>query len=198
MSDCSCRASGRLGSTTESDSAILNSIVAEEDEGEGEEGSSAPASNQHTLGMQQNTPKLSSVKLTSVGLILPQACKCHDLFPPVEGAWTAYRELSLPVSLVYSCDNDSATACLQHQHALLCGLGEVGKGDPVCHLHTMGEAVRAGVVGHFLGECWRLAAPEQGFWLQGCPAACTASLLAAECVTLQSCGRERCKTQHRR
>ncbi|CAL5223957.1 g6563 [Coccomyxa viridis] len=41
--------SGRLGSMSESDSAILNSTVTEE-EGEGEEGSSAPASNQHTLG----------------------------------------------------------------------------------------------------------------------------------------------------
>ncbi len=48
---CLCRASGRLGSMTESDSAILNSVVAEE-EGEGEEGSSAPTSNQHTLGTQ--------------------------------------------------------------------------------------------------------------------------------------------------
>ena len=43
---------------TESDSAVLNSVVAEE-EGEGEEGSSAPASNQHTLGMQQARVSLS-------------------------------------------------------------------------------------------------------------------------------------------
>ena len=50
---------------SESDSAILNSTVTEE-EGEGEEGSSAPASNQHTLGMQPAQHLLSQCQATNI------------------------------------------------------------------------------------------------------------------------------------
>ncbi len=43
------RASGRLGSMSESESAILNSVVTEEDE-EGEQSRSESASSRHLLG----------------------------------------------------------------------------------------------------------------------------------------------------
>ena len=46
---CPCRASGRLGSMSESESAILNSVVTEEDE-EGEQSRSESASSRHLLG----------------------------------------------------------------------------------------------------------------------------------------------------
>lgn len=45
-----CRASGRLGSMSESDSAILNSVVAEEEE-EGEEAGTSPANSKHMPGL---------------------------------------------------------------------------------------------------------------------------------------------------
>ena len=45
-----CRASGRLNSLSETESAILNSVVAEEDE-EGEESNSTAVGAKHMLGM---------------------------------------------------------------------------------------------------------------------------------------------------
>ena len=44
-----CRASGRLNSLSETESAILNSVVAEEDE-EGEESNSTAVGAKHMLG----------------------------------------------------------------------------------------------------------------------------------------------------
>ena len=78
---------------TESDNAILNSVVAEEEEGEGEEGSSAPVSNQHTLGMQQAEPALPSLKLT--GGPDPQAYMSHVSWSVVwEWVWTGCAHLA--------------------------------------------------------------------------------------------------------
>ena len=81
---------------TESDSAILNSVVVEE-EGEGEEGSSAPASKQQTLGMQQ--ARRFTILARSSPVLPFHCCKCFSLWRVLAHALTSHVSGNLLGSL---------------------------------------------------------------------------------------------------
>lgn len=124
---------------TESDSAILNSVVTEE-EGEGEEGSSAPASNQHALGTQQAE---HSVLQQGPNQCCPSTVASFLVLLAVEGAWAAYKVFLFPMSQKISraTRHDRAAHCLQVYHHILfidrrtehCpGLQSLHSGQDIC------------------------------------------------------------------